>query len=66
MVDMTEQVIATRERVSDDVADVIWWLKGYRAACESSGAPCDFGGKHLESLAEVNTDYRHRTRGITA
>lgn len=53
--------MARRDIHSDLVADVIWWVRGYRAAMEQSGGVCPFGGRHEDALAELRMEYKERT-----
>lgn len=47
----------TRED-SEHLADIIWWIKGYRAGCEADLKLCPFDHAHVEALrkARVNLD----------
>lgn len=38
---------------SDNLADIIWWVKGYRAGADASYSPCPFEKAHEESLAKA-------------
>lgn len=40
----------------DNLADIIWWIKGYHAAGEDGYVNCDFKDDHIESLrkAKIN------------
>ena len=35
---------------SDNLADIIWWIKGYLAA---NASPCPFSNGHIESLRKA-------------
>lgn len=53
---MTEKITQTD---LDNLADIIWWIKGYRAAImEDSCTPCDFGLYHIESLRNARVVLR--------
>lgn len=38
---------ATDQECIDTLADILWWIKGYRASEEFGG---DFGDSHIEAL----------------
>lgn len=40
---------------SDNLADIIWWIKGYRAASEAGYADqaCPFQKTHMDSLRKA-------------
>lgn len=38
---------------SDNLADIIWWIKGYHSASEDSYGMCDFKDYHIESLRKT-------------
>lgn len=40
------------ERISDNLADIIWWFKGYNAA-KPPESDNDIGSHHIESLRRV-------------
>lgn len=37
----------------DNLADIIWWIKGYKAGAEDNLRPCPFGNDHIESLRKA-------------
>lgn len=37
----------------DRIADVVWWIKGYHAACEDESSMCDFDLSHVHSLTKI-------------
>jgi hypothetical protein len=39
-----------RREDSDNLADIIWWIKGYIAGADATYSPCPFGSAHVESL----------------
>lgn len=38
---------------SEALADIIWWIKGYRAGCEADYKLCPFDGDHIEALRKA-------------
>lgn len=47
----------TREDI-DNLADIIWWIKGYRAGADADGNRCPFGSDHVESLRKVRINWK--------
>jgi len=37
----------------DNIADIIWWIKGYHAGAKENFQSCPFGEDHIESLRKV-------------
>lgn len=37
----------------DNLADIIWWIKGFRSASDGGYANCPFGTDHIESLRKA-------------
>ena len=46
------------QRDLDNLADIIWWIKGYHMGAGDNYNPCPFGLDHIESLrkARVNLE----------
>ena len=38
------------QRDSDNLADIIWWIKGYHAGARENYEECPFKPGHIESL----------------
>lgn len=34
----------------DNLADIVWWTRGYLAGCDSDSNSCPFGPQHIRSL----------------
>ena len=37
----------------DNLADIAWWIKGYRAAADAGDSSCPFYEDHINSLEKV-------------
>jgi hypothetical protein len=37
----------------DNLADIIWWIKGYKAGADEDANSCPFGLDHIESLRKI-------------
>jgi len=37
----------------DRLAEIIWWMKGYKAGAKGSLRECPFNDSHLESLETI-------------
>ena len=49
----------TNEHTWADLADIIWWIKGYIAAgAGDNQEPCPFGDNHVEALRRARLDLR--------
>jgi hypothetical protein len=40
----------------DNLADIIWWIKGYLAGCEKNYDISPFGTGHIESLRKMRAN----------
>lgn len=40
----------------DNLADIIWWIKGYMAGARDNCEYCPFGQEHVESLRKVRVN----------
>ena len=40
------------------LADIIWWIKGYKAGAGDAFAECPFGDDHTEALRLARLDLR--------
>ncbi len=47
----------------DYLADIIWWIKGYRAGADADGNSCPFSGRHLEALRKVRMKWQNEHPG---
>jgi len=48
----------TTEHTMQDLADIIWWIKGYIAGAGDNLEPCPFGDNHIEALRRARVDLR--------
>jgi len=39
---------------SDNLSDIIWWIKGYIAGAKDNYEDCPFGDDHVESLRKAS------------
>jgi hypothetical protein len=37
----------------DNLADIIWWVKGYHAGAVANLNPCPFNEEHVESIRKA-------------
>jgi hypothetical protein len=42
----------------DNLADIIWWIKGYLAGCADLEATNGLHERHIESLRKVRSHFR--------
>lgn len=42
---------------ADNLADILWWIKGFRAAADASGTIPAFGSEHEESLRKFRAGF---------
>jgi hypothetical protein len=48
----------------DNLADIIWWIKGYIAGAKDNYEACPFGDEHIESLRKVRANLlEQKTQG---
>jgi len=40
----------------DNLADIIWWIKGYIAGARDNYESCPFGEEHIESLRKARVN----------
>ena len=43
----------------DHLADIIWWIKGYRSGCEADLKLCPFDENHIEALRKARVNAAH-------
>lgn len=49
----------------DNLADIIWWIKGYHAGAKENCEECPFSLEHVESLRKIRLNWKERTQGDT-
>lgn len=54
---MATREIITQEDI-DNLADIIWWIKGYKAGADADGNSCPFGADHIESLRKIRANWK--------
>lgn len=42
----------------DNLADIIWWIKGYLAGCREGNSMDGMQERHIESLRKVRSHFR--------
>ena len=47
----------------DNLADIIWWIKGYMASKSIDSEVCDFGAHHIESLKRARNTLQEKWEG---
>lgn len=50
-----------RPEDSDLLADIIWWIKGFRAGVDADSNSCPFGTAHEEALRRARMTLREET-----
>ena len=50
--------------MADAIADVLWWIKGYKAATEDSERLCGLEEFHLNALREAKRIIEHKADEI--
>lgn len=48
--------VITREDI-DNLADIIWWIKGFMAGADADSNSCPFGLAHVESLRKIRANW---------